>query len=578
MSSLIDIARQIVADADPEARADLVAGLSRDLQQPWLPQPGPQTDAYDSLADETLYGGAAGGGKTDLIVGLAATAHQRSLIFRRQSTDLDGIWERLESVLEPFNAIEDRNSVKKRMTTKDGRLIEMGHLERPGSEKSWQGRPHDFIAFDEAAQLDEGKIVFVSQWLRSTTPGQRQRILFATNPPLPDMSKGEITDVATGDWLKRWFGPWIDPDLPPTERAKPGELRWCVMRITGEEYVTVWVPGPGWYYLASGEPWDGHRPPTDEQIKLHGLASARSRTFIRSLVSDNVYLRGSGYMERLSSTPEPLRSMLLHGSFGIKMEDHPYQVIPTEWVLLAEERWRKKQQAMEYGERQLAEMRVIAADIAQGGRDMTVLAPLREDGFFDMLIRQPGSETPDGPSVVSMLIKARRDRATIVLDATGGWGLSARDTLRTEHGMDPIGCVASTVSGNWTANMMLKYGNLRAEMWWVFRLALDPESEHAICLPPSDRTRSQLTAPQYFTKGKQLFIESKDEVRKRIGVSTDDADAMLMAWYYLPTAMARSKRADPVVVRHKTWKHEISPATEAGLGTPDIDPLADWDL
>src|SRR5262245_34283594 len=38
---------------------------------PWQPEPGPQQTAYDSAADIVLYGGAAGGGKTDLLLGLA---------------------------------------------------------------------------------------------------------------------------------------------------------------------------------------------------------------------------------------------------------------------------------------------------------------------------------------------------------------------------------------------------------------------------------------------------------------------------------------------------------------------------
>jgi len=41
---------------------------------------------------------------------------------------------------------------KKRLVTPDRRLIECGHLDKPGSEKKWMGRPHDQIAFDEAAQ------------------------------------------------------------------------------------------------------------------------------------------------------------------------------------------------------------------------------------------------------------------------------------------------------------------------------------------------------------------------------------------------------------------------------------------
>src|SRR3954452_21034198 len=39
----------------------------------WVPNPGPQTQAFVCEADELLYGGEAGGGKTDLGIGLALT-------------------------------------------------------------------------------------------------------------------------------------------------------------------------------------------------------------------------------------------------------------------------------------------------------------------------------------------------------------------------------------------------------------------------------------------------------------------------------------------------------------------------
>ena len=40
----------------------------------WVPNIGPQTEAYFNEADELFYGGQAGGGKTDLICGAAITA------------------------------------------------------------------------------------------------------------------------------------------------------------------------------------------------------------------------------------------------------------------------------------------------------------------------------------------------------------------------------------------------------------------------------------------------------------------------------------------------------------------------
>jgi hypothetical protein len=54
----------------------------------WIPNPGPQTDAYFCPADVLLYGGQGGGGKSDLGLGLAFTAHKRSLIMRRKYANL----------------------------------------------------------------------------------------------------------------------------------------------------------------------------------------------------------------------------------------------------------------------------------------------------------------------------------------------------------------------------------------------------------------------------------------------------------------------------------------------------------
>ena len=68
-------------------------------EMPWIPNPGPQTDAFYSTADETFYGGQAGGGKTDLGVGLSLTEHKRSLILRRINKDALKIVSRFEEIL-----------------------------------------------------------------------------------------------------------------------------------------------------------------------------------------------------------------------------------------------------------------------------------------------------------------------------------------------------------------------------------------------------------------------------------------------------------------------------------------------
>jgi len=65
----------------------------------WQPLPGPQSIAYQTPADVTGYGGAAGGGKTDLALGLAITAHRHSLILRREAVHLRAIQDRASEIL-----------------------------------------------------------------------------------------------------------------------------------------------------------------------------------------------------------------------------------------------------------------------------------------------------------------------------------------------------------------------------------------------------------------------------------------------------------------------------------------------
>ncbi|MEG0176056.1 MAG: hypothetical protein RR721_21065, partial [Aeromonas sp.] len=65
----------------------------------WVPQDGPQLSAYNSPADIVFYGGSAGGGKTDLLLGLSLTSQEHSIIFRREAVQLVGIEERMAKII-----------------------------------------------------------------------------------------------------------------------------------------------------------------------------------------------------------------------------------------------------------------------------------------------------------------------------------------------------------------------------------------------------------------------------------------------------------------------------------------------
>jgi len=77
----------------------------------WMPHPEnvPQIKAYVSEADILYFGGAAGGGKSDLLLGLALTAHKKSIIFRREYLQLR---ERLLTVVRRFWKIQGHVTIR----------------------------------------------------------------------------------------------------------------------------------------------------------------------------------------------------------------------------------------------------------------------------------------------------------------------------------------------------------------------------------------------------------------------------------------------------------------------------------
>lgn len=340
-------------------------------------------------------------------------------------------------------------------------------------------------------------------WLRSAKEGQRTRVVIASNPPLG----------AEGGWLVTWFAPWLDPLFP--KPAANGDLRWTVTLPDG---TLRWVDGPGQWVIVG----DDEAEATADDIEAGVALEATSRTFIPARLDDNPYLRGTGYRAKLQGLPEPLRSQLLAGDFLAGKEDAANQVIPTAWIEAAQARWER-------GKGNNVRMLSLGVDVAQGGPDETVLSPLY-GAWFDHLVKRKGVDTKDGPAVAALVIATMRDRCNINIDLTGGWGGSARDHLLAQ-GLKADGVVFSAGSNGRTKDGALYYLNLRTELWWSFREALDPESQEDVALPPDRRLAAQLAAPMWKLRGDRIVIEAKDEIRKRLGTSTDDADAVILAWH-----------------------------------------------
>jgi len=296
---------------EPE-RAELDQ-LLQGVQPPaWVPFNGPQTEALLSEADILFYGGAAGGDKTDLLLGCALTQHENAIIFRREFTQLEGIFKRAEEMYEPYGKFNGQHYIWRfREKPFLGHRVEFGACQNLGSETKYQGRAHDLKGFDEITHFTEYQFRYLITWLRTVSRGRRCRVICTGNPP---------TD-ATGDWVIKFWAPWLDREYP--NPARPGELRWFYTDTDGYDKE---APN-GNPVLLKYE--DGR----EEEVQ------PQSRTFIKARVEDNPYLMGTGYKRTLQGLPEPLRSRMLYGDFGLGKDDDEWQVIPTEWVLAAQKRW-----------------------------------------------------------------------------------------------------------------------------------------------------------------------------------------------------------------------------------------------
>ena len=457
----------------------------------WQPDPrnAPQRLAYELATSgavmEIGYGGQAGGGKTDLSLGLAATAFRHSRIMRREFPQLDGIIER-GNQLFPVSFV---GGIKKSWTW-GGRSIALRSMQYDKDWKKYQGQPLDFLGIDEAAEFSEVGVRSLTGWIRSAD-GARTLVLYTFNPPT----------TLEGEWIIRYFAPWIDPQYP--NPAASGEIRWLAhLPQDGSQEKVVEVP--------DGTPFE-HNGETVYPI---------SRTFVQATRRNNPYL-GEDYERRLQSLPEPLRTIVRDGDFTVGAVDDLWQVIPTNWVLEAHERWRKTA-------RPDVVLRAIGNDVAHGGADNTVIGQLY-GSWFDELIIYPGAATPRGEDAAKCVKDVWDGRAPIAVDAIG-YGASASDVMDS-WGMKPTPVNFGAASNQLDKSRQFQFANVRAEAYFALAYALDPESGEDICLPPSRTLRADLCAPRYRQVGGKIQLEPKEEIKKRLNRSPDEGDTVVLTWW-----------------------------------------------
>lgn len=478
---------KILPRLTPEQR-EAVNELVRSKGRIWVAQQGPQSAALESKADILFYGGSAGGGKTDLLLGAALTEQEHSIIFRREAVQLIGLEERMAKILPAGR--KGYNSQSGVWRLPGWKVMELGSVKAPEDWVKYQGRAHDLKGFDEITHFTEAQFRTLIGWMRSDNPKVRQRVICAGNPPTS----------SEGEWVIRYWAPWLDPQHP--NPAKPGELRYYVSDEKGED---MEVPGP-------------------EPVEIDGQPVVpKSRTFINSSVDDNLFLLTTGYKATLQSLPEPLRSQMLRGDFQAGRSDPVWQLVPTEWVKAAQARWVEKDTK--------GPMTSCGFDVARGGVDKSTAAR-RHGAWFDKLVTAPGVVTNDGPKAAGFIAPLIRNGAPICIDSIG-IGAAALDFCRG-LGLRMVPVVGSEKSNSQDKNGQLWFRNRRAEMYWRMREALDPTNPDPISLPPDSELLGDICAARYKVVQMGQFagiqIRDKDEIREALGRSPDKGDAVAMTF------------------------------------------------
>lgn len=422
---------------------------------------------------------------SDMLLGCALTQHDRSIIFRREHPQLRSLISRAKEIAGLHGKWNGQDKV---LTLPGGRTLEFGAVQYEESVGKYQGRAFSFHGFDELTSFTELQFRTLIGWNRSANPKERCRIIATGNPPV----------TAAGEWVRQYWGPWLDKGNP-LYPAKPGELLWFAT-IDGKDQLL-----------------DGPNPVDHEGEVIY----PHSRTFIPGTLDQNPYLAQTNYRSTLQSLPEPLRSLLLFGfDAQIDMADEPFQLIPSAWVRAAQQRYSK-------GEYSLEGSKGIGCDPARGGGDRSVIA-YREGERVDYWA-YPGHQTPDGGSVVALVLERWTEGTPINIDVIGiggsvvdvarGRGLPVRaiDVSAKSHGHDRTG--------------VLGFANLRAEIFWKLRESLDPEFGATLALPPDPQVLTELTAYQWTVTHQGIRLEPKPETKKRLGRSPDIGDAIALACY-----------------------------------------------
>lgn len=229
-------------------------------------------------------------------------------------------------------------------------------------------------------------------------------------------------------------------------------------------------------------------------------------------------------------------------------------LIPMSWVRAAHERWHEWNENPLRDSHEPPGRRIFGVDVARFGDDQTCIAT-RQGDVVMKIETWSQMDTVDVTNLVDTRLAAH-GLYTSVVDVIGV-GAGVVDQLR-RRGRNVQAFNASQRTGRRDATGEWKFPNKRCAAWYNLRELLDPALGATLALPPDDDLTADLCTPRYEPRaGGILWIESKEDIKKRLGRSPDLGDAVAMAcWVEKPQRADLGEPLRPRVRRYTdavTW-------------------------
>lgn len=151
----------------------------------WTPQPR-QAEFMARGEYEAFYGGAAGGGKSDVLVVEALRQvhipHYKGIIFRKTYTQLGELLDKADNYYPRIFPGARYNSQQHVWRFPSGAKIYFAGMQYTKDRTKWQGWQFDFIGFDELTHFQFDEYSYMWSRNRSSGPGVRAYLRATGNP------------------------------------------------------------------------------------------------------------------------------------------------------------------------------------------------------------------------------------------------------------------------------------------------------------------------------------------------------------------------------------------------------------